>query len=173
MISAGMLQKQFEQFDATCLCCAMVTVPEKTMMSRTNKLQKTDKNQTVGGYSRPSPQSICFSIIDNQIYAYFSPKLKKISWIRLLLIILCHMAKNVYLYRTKHLLGILSISSASILSMECDRCEDMCTLKYFTATNSSILFCWPVFPLTDKLDIYVASKCLWYWCKAVCHALIY
>lgn len=49
--------------------------------------------------------------------------------------------KNVYLYRTKHLLGILSISSASILSMECDRCEDMCTLKYFTATNSSILYC--------------------------------
>lgn len=62
MIPAGMLQKQFEQFDATCLCCA--TVPEKTMMSRTNKLQKTDKNKTVGGYSRPPPQNICFSIIE-------------------------------------------------------------------------------------------------------------
>lgn len=64
MISDGMLQKQFEQFDATCLCCATVTVPEKTMMSRTNKLQKTDKNQTFGGYSRPPPHNICFSIIE-------------------------------------------------------------------------------------------------------------
>lgn len=64
MISAGMLQKQFEQFDATCLCCATVTVPEKTIMSHTNNLQKTDKNQTVGGYSGPPPQNTCFSMIE-------------------------------------------------------------------------------------------------------------
>lgn len=44
MISAGMLQKQFEQFDTTCPCCATVMAPGKTMMSHTNDPQKVDKN---------------------------------------------------------------------------------------------------------------------------------
>lgn len=62
MISAGMLLKLFEQFDTTCLCCAAV-VPEKSMMSHVNNLQKTDENQTLCGYSHPHHKTFVLALL--------------------------------------------------------------------------------------------------------------